>query len=286
MENSTKIDGLYDLAHRAFSGTSFSPERRAKDTVEWIEDQLGADLKKIMDETGSTGGYREKYIAHAQKWLGAKSRCMSWMITGPANFPVARNQKNMGYEQSAYENWMGWRKKYITAVFRVPTPSPEEDLDNALKEYDKTVQRQELMKAVNKIVKKKSLSDEEKRNQLGEYLSEKSISVIMEPDNYGNCGFESFILTNNNAKIKRLRDKVLTMKNRIAVKESFETIEFEGGSISIDNDRVIITHDEKPAQSVIDALKKRGFRWSRNYGAWSRKHTANALYDAKAIVGV
>ena len=75
------------------------------------------------------------------------------------------------------------------------------------------------------------------------------------------------------------------MKNRIARKESFEPIEFPGGIINIENDRVIIRHDEKPDADVRAKMKARGFRWSGQYSCWCRKHTAQALYDAREIVG-
>lgn len=273
---------LYELASRAFSGTSFSPERRAKDTVEWIEEMLKEDLRKI----GAAGSYEAKFMDHVHKWLNAKSRCMSSMITGPANFPVARNRKNMGYEDSAYKNWMAWREKYIKAVFRVPTPSPEEDLDKALADYEKAFLNQVIMRTVNKIVRSKKTTAEKKTEQLSELeFSDSHIKSLLEPDCHGVSGFPSYALTNNNAKIKRLEEKVITMKARIERKDSFQPIEVNGAVIDIQNDRVTITHKGKPAQSVIDSLKSRGFRWSRNYGCWCRKHTANALYAAKQIVG-
>ncbi len=275
---------LYELAYRAFCGTSFSPEVRAKSTVEWINEMLQEDLEKIKTESGNTGNYESKYMDHATKWLSAKSRCMSSMITGPANFPVARNRKYMSYEDSAYKNWMAWREKYIKAVFRVPTPSPEEDLDKALADYEKAFLNQVIMKTANRIVRDKKTEKVERLIELG--LPEAAAISLLEPDCYGDLGFASYALTNNNSKIKRLETKVIVMKNRIARKESFEPIEFNGAVINIENDRVTITHEEKPEQSVIDSLKARGFRWSRNYGCWCRKHTANALYAAKQIVGV
>ena len=73
------------------------------------------------------------------------------------------------------------------------------------------------------------------------------------------------------------------MKNRIETKETFEKIEFDGGYIDIENDRVIIKHEEKPDRAVIEKIKARGFRWSRNYSCWCRKHTAMALRDAKEV---
>ena len=281
MENNS----LYPLAYQAFSGTSFYPERRAKDTVEWIEAQLAEDLETIGSESGSTGNYKEKYLAHAHKWLNAKSRVMSTMITGPANFPVARNQKHMRWEDSAYTNWMDWREKYIKAVFRTPTPSPEEELDNALKDYDKAVANQELMKAANRIIRKK-LIDVDKLQELVDLgLLENKVRELLVADCCGDTGFPRYTLTNNNAKIKRLKSKVLTMKARIAAKQKFQPIVFPVGRIDIESDRVVIYHDEKPEKEVRDKLKSRGFRWSGQYGCWCRKHTARALMDAREIVG-
>ncbi len=280
-----KIDGLYELAYRAHSNTSFFPEEAAKRTVEWIEAQLEEDLQKIESESGSTGNYAEKYIDHVKHWLSAKSKVMSWFITGPANFPVARNQKYMNWEDSAYHGWMHWREKYIKAVFRKPTPSTEQDLDDALKQYDQAVQNQEKMKAVNKIIR--SFHPDERLEQVMDLgFSDENAAAILKPDCCGDIGFPRYALTNNNAKIKLLKDKMLVMKARIARKESFEPIQFEGGVIDIEDDRVKITHDEKPDRSVIDRLKSRGFRWSRNWGCWCRKHTARALEDAKWCVEV
>ena len=270
---------LYDLAYRAFSGTSFSPERRAIDTVKWIEEELAADLIRI----GTTGNYSEKYLTHARKWLSAKSQIMSTMITGPANFPVARNQKNMGYEESAWKNWMDWREKYIKAVFRVPTPSPEEDLDKALADYEKAVQNQERMKLANVILRKKGVRNSDKIEQLESIGYDDYLFI---PECMGNIGFASYTLTNNNAKIKRLKTKVMVMRNRIEAKADWEPIEFEGGRIDIQADRVCIFHDDKPDAGVRSTLKSKGFRWSSQYICWSRKHTANAVYDAKEIVRI
>jgi hypothetical protein len=76
------------------------------------------------------------------------------------------------------------------------------------------------------------------------------------------------------------------MQMRIERKASFEPIKFEGGEINIEADRVTIRHESKPDQVIIDSLKSHGFRWSRNFGSWSRKHTGNAIYAAKMICGV
>ena len=277
------MNELKDIAYQAYCGASFYPEERASSILKELEEELQGDLAELDDP----GNYREKYIAHARDWLGKKSRVMSSMITGPANFPVNRNRKALSSEDRSWEEFRKWRLRYIKAVNRVHTLSPEDDLDLAIKTVDRLIINQDVMKTANKIIRQKNKTDKQKIDEmmdagLPETLACKSIMS----DCMGGIGFQSYTLTNNNAKIKAAKNKVLTMKARIAIKETFEPIPFDGGVINIEADRVTITHDEKPEREVIEKIKSRGFHWSRNYGTWSRKHTAQALFDAKEIVGI
>ncbi len=274
------MNNLKQLCAEAYRNQSFSPEKLADRMYSDLTEELKADLKNLENP----GNYESKYIAHASKYLSRKARVMNWFITGPANFPVARNQKNMDLEDKAWKEFRAWRSRYFKAVNRIPHLSPEQDLDKALIDLNKTTQFQEMAKAANKIIRDKKDGKKERLFDLG--FSEKSVNTLMTPDCFGNLGIASFTLTNNRSKIKRLESKVIIMKNRIERKTDFQPVSFPGGVINIENDRVTITHDEKPERSVIDRIKARGFRWSRNFNCWSRKHTAQALYDAKEIVGI
>ena len=117
-------------------------------------------------------------------------------------------------------------------------------------------------------------------------LKPETIDKMMEPDVMGRIGFASFSLTNSNARIKNLEQKLLIMKARIERRDTFEPIKFDGGSIDIENDRVVIKHEMKPSQDVIQSLKSIVFRLSPNWKCWCRKHTAQAVHDAKTICGV
>lgn len=243
-----KITDLKPIALNAYKGISFSPEKRGL----YIYEEL---LKQY-----ETVDNKQKFIQLAADWLIAESRCMSPMITGPSNFPVnSNNKKNDSARNKCDKFYALLNKKEV--ISHLP---PEDELDKAIKEVDVLIIKQIFMKKANKEFKK-------------------GLSELGAPDT-GMKRFETFELTNNNAKIKARRDKILIMKARIQTKETFKIIEFEGGYIDIENDRVIIKHEEKPEREIIDKIKARGFRWSRNYGCWCRKHTAQALYDAKEIV--
>ena len=275
------VKELHEIAYQAYSNTSFSPERRRDSILAELQQELREDLASLGDNTGN---YEAKYIDQARNWLGKKSRCMSVMITGPANFPTRRNQKANNAEDKAWQDFRQWRIRYSKAVNRVHNLSPEDDMDAAIKKVDKLIINQEKMKSANKILRSKS---KQKLSELVELGFEESRAIkLLLPDCMGTIGFASFSLTNNNAKIKAAKSKIITMRKRIEVKKDFEPISFHGGIIDIDADRITITHDEKPDREVINKIKSRGFHWSRNYGCWSRKHTANALYAAKEIMGV
>ena len=279
-----RLNSLREIAYQAYANTSFDPERRRDQILKELEEELQQDLDSLGDKAGN---YEVKYIEHARSWLGRKSRCISVMITGPANFPTRRNEKANNSEQKGWEDFRQWRLRFSKAVNRIHTPSPEDDMEIAIKKVDRLIINQEIMKTANKILRNKKTTDSEKLYELIDIgFDGNRAKQLLEPDCMGTIGFASYAFTNNNAKIKSAKQKVLIMKARISIKENFEPIPFDGGVINIEADRVTITHDEKPERAVIDKIKSRGFHWSRNYSCWSRKHTAQALYDAKEIVGL
>jgi len=278
------LGGLWELCYRAHSNTSFSPEKRANQYVAEYSEMLEEDLKELGDNQGN---YKEKYISKFSDWMSAKGRCISSMITGGSNFPVRRAQKANDSERNKSDAFFHWREKYFKAVNRVRTPSPEEDLDNALLKLDKLVIFQDNMKSMNKIIKKVTKKDfimsELVQTLRDEEFPEHLIKNSLADSGWWGLGFAPFSLTNNNAKIKATRDKVLIMKTRIERKDTWQDITFEGGYVTIEDDRVKIFHDEKPEKEIIQEIKKGGYRWSPHWGCWCRKHTGNAVFGLKYL---
>ena len=150
------LEKYYNTAYHSYSAQSFYPEKRATQVLEEFSTELAMDLAAL----DSPNNYQEKYEAKLLAWLSAKGRCMSVMITGPANFPVARNKKNMQSEQNRWEEFRTWRERYFKAVNRQRTLSPEEEIDVTLAKLDKLIVAHETMKGINKIVKSKKTDDE------------------------------------------------------------------------------------------------------------------------------
>jgi len=272
------IENLRQLFFNAYANASFDPEKRTEADIQAFSQELEADLQEL----GSTNNYEAKYLKHLSLWLARKARVLSWMITGPANFPVARNQKACASTDKAWQEFRAWRKRYIKRANSVRTKSPEEEIDLVLAELDKEKTFHEMLLIVSKILRNKIMSEQEKIDSIKLNTTFTDENIL---DWFKN-GFPSYQIAYSNTRIKRFADKLKVMRSRVARKESFEPIVFDGGTITIENDRVCVRHDSKPEKEVRLTLGKSGFHWSSHWSCWCRKHTLQAIMDAKRITGV
>lgn len=262
-----------ETMRRAYYNISFSPEKRGAQDFEYYTKLLKEDLEKLGENQGN---YEKKFIDKIMAYYHSLSNVASSMITGPANFSFSRNQKKSQWADNKLDHFIWWREKYFKAVNRVRTLSPEAELDALPKEIDDLITAKEQCKEISKC------KDIQGRGELvGLYFP-----------NWSNWSKEaaiekgSFSFTNMTTKIRERKKKVEVMKARIEAKKSFEPLVFEGGSIYIDNDRVIVEHDEKPEKDIIQAIKSHGFKYSPKTSCWVRKHTGNALYSANLLFNI
>jgi len=262
---------------QSYGWTSFSPEKRGEADFNHYDSQLSDDLKTLMDANGSTGNYEAKYCQRVMLIFARQSRCASPMITGPANFNNRRNGKAWDSRDRALSDFDHWRKKYINAATRERTLSPEAEIDKTLEEIERLEIRRDMYKLVNKLKTPEARVEWLKANNL--------YTLRMHTDlEWGNGSLPSYKVTSLTTKIRERNKKLETMKNRIEVKSDFEDMTFIGGKIFIDNDRVIVHHDEKPSKEIIEAIKRNGFKYSPKTTSWVRKHTENAMYSAKQLL--
>jgi len=287
----SNISDLYEKARIAHYWTSFSPDVRGKQLIAEFQELISSDIT-VLEDNGHTEEHINEYIARFRQklcsWLSAKSNCASTMITGGSNFSVRRNEKANKTEQNRYEEFTQWREKALKKPTQPITLDSE--LQKAINDLEGCKRNHELMIAANKAIRSKK-DVTAKLLELG--LSEKICEELQKPDWCGRIGFASFSLTNNNANIKRLEQRVKELSEKETLREAekegtkeADTFTFDGGRIEINReaDRVQIIHNEKPDSSVIAKLKSNGWRWSPSFGAWQRKLTQQAIYDAKHLL--
>ena len=117
-------------------------------------------------------------------------------------------------------------------------------------------------------------------------LSDQTIAGLKEPDFAGRRGIPSYVLTNNNSNMRRIRERIEALK---AATEDRTSSEQHGEVRIVDNvedNRVQIFFPYKPDKATRQTLKCYGFRWSPTADAWQRHRSSTALYWAKRICSV
>ena len=298
--NTREDKEIRELAYRAHSNTSFSPEKRARQQVqdyflaldqfaEWLEKNAVDGIDKAAELVRFTENYRKALLAY----LHAHSRCISSMVTGPANFPVRRAEKANASTDNRMQELIDTparaQKSIIKRINKLVVENAGGELAMARDLLAKREKQQADMKATNKIIrsKPKYVETPEKIEKLiaifggGETLAKK----IFEPDCMGCIGFASYSLTNLNARIKSTRQRVQELERR----ETATTTETETeiGIKVVENaeqDRLQLIFDGKPSGVIRSLLKRNGFRWSPINTAWQRQLTDNARYALKHLM--
>ncbi len=301
-------------AHR---GSSFVPERRGEQErwgyAEGMANDYAAlavyadtdEKRALLDEefTRYREGYRARTLAH----LRSQSRCMSTMITGGSNFPVRRNQKRLDVAHNRLTDLLGFRERALEAIKKKLRPELRPimsgDADATDRLQAKITQAEEVqarMKVANKLVRQfvKSSTRESVtfKHENGcvactlalqaEGFTEQQARRLLTPDFAGRVGFPSYELTNNNANIRRMKERLESVSK---AKEEEET-EIEGENARIEDspadNRVRLFFPGKPSADVRTKLKSSGFRWTPSLGCWQAYRNYRTLNTAKEVAGV
>ena len=144
------------------------------------------------------------------------------------------------------------------------------------------IEYQQLMKDVNAHYRKHGNLDE--FNGLTEQEKAKLMANMQSSWHVDKSSpFMSYQLTNNNAEIKRIQQRIADLKKREV--QEYPEWEFTGGHVKINKgaNRIQIFFDGKPAEDVITQLKSSAFKWSPKAGAWQRQLTDNAYRSMDRI---
>jgi len=274
----------YELARRAHYNTSFSPDKRAEDFCAGFDADI-ANLQALGIEQHKIDKYEALVVKHQQ----AKSRCLSSMITGGSNFPVARAEKANRAEHSASEAASEYYNRIVKdakqeAYYKEhpearPIMSSDADAVDRLKaKLAALVKAQETMVQANKLVRK---GDKE---ALAALLPNADINKLFEPDFCGRVGFAGYSLTNNRAEIKRIEARIADIEKRKATAP--KDIMVNGVRVLENTEamRLQLFFDGKPAAQIITLLKSHAFKWSPSNMAWQRQLTNNAIYSFNHFV--
>ena len=274
MERRESVNKIKELAYRAPQGISHDPERFGEHLLDSLEVELQNFLGKLPDEVHAQ--YESAYIEKYSEWLRAMSRCMSSMITGPAKFPVKRMERMNNYEHSARQRLDEWASKVIKRCNTKHRLRGWDEVERLQHKVDTLTELQERMKAANKVIRSKKLSEVEQVDELVAigFKEEQATKVLTyDGPSWWGGGFSTFHLTNNNAKIKNAQARLDLLTAMLGNEDSEE--EYSWGKLAwvYSEERVRFLFDEKPDRDTISLLKSESFKWSPSNSAWQRQIT-------------
>lgn len=292
------------LAVAAHAGTSFFPERRGEAELSSYAAHLDR-VRNTLHENAEKGGTLDKLDAEFERYragyrkrtlaqLSSRSRCMSTMIAGPSNFPVRRMEKRNNVANRRLEDLVAFGEYGLKAAIRNLRPDLRPimagDAD-AIERLTKDIARAELvqerMKAANATIraKRKDGVDAQVAALVEIGFSEALAREIMKPNCFSGVGYERFELSNNNANIRRMRERL----ERITKSKATPDSQVQGGNgIVVDDcpadNRVRITFPGKPDADVRTRLKAHGFRWTPSLGVWQAYRNTRAMQLTRELI--
>lgn len=304
---SLKNDIPLSTAIAAHNGTSWTPEKRGEQAVNDYVSTLASDYERlqkgaktelkqqILDAEFET--YRQGYRSRFMAYLHSHARCMSSMIAGPSNYPVRRQQKRNDIADKRLTELCEYRERALSAIHKkmhpelAPIMAGDSDAVERLAEKIKKAEDlQARMKACNAAIRKHAKAGAEKQvaalMELG--LGEKHAHSLLQPDFCGRIGFADYELTNNNANIRRMKERLAQIAKAktaqpLTVENNESGITFE--DCPADN-RVRLFFPGKPDAQIRDALKSNGFRWAPSLNCWQAYRNDRAISHAKKVAGV
>lgn len=278
------LESFHESARRAYYWNSFNPDRAAQNLISDYSEILKSDIEELQAagaESDTVTSYAERFKKYLSAYISAKSRTASPMITGPAKFPTARNEKARRSEERHYEVFNEWRARTKKGIARKAQPEKtfSSELERYRSELESMKANHELMKQGNQVIKQHRKKGTDPAADLQKLMPNISAFDLQWAAKWG------FGLQNNLANIKRVEERIaiIEKKQQNAATVGSSTQQYNGFTVTINHeaDRIQIKHDTKPDASTIAELKKHGFKWAPSAQCWQRQLTANAMYTLK-----
>ena len=231
--------------------------------------------------------YARKLAANMNHSFAIDARVPSILIAGGSNFPVRQKEKQNAARDSNMQEWQYIQglldKIRSTGMGGIRQDDPQA-IPKLQKKLDGLEKAQETMKAVNAYYRKHGTLDG------CPHLSPENIENLKADMasswHYEKKPFQSWELSNNNAEIRRVRQRIESLTR--AKETVYVGWEFEGGHVEANREqsRLQVFFEDKPDADARQQLKEHGFRWAPSVGAWQRLLNGNAYYAADRIPGI
>lgn len=276
---------MRDYKHGSTTNSYRAEADKAYDLADKIAEKRPAEAERAYRLADR---YSKKMSEYYNKENSIGLICPSVLVSGPANFPVKKKERQVAAWERNHQFYNDNQRiieKLNSILYgkEIIKSDDEHAIEKLEEKLEDLKNRQELMKAANKAIRLKNIEDgNDKLRELG--FDEESIRKLRDPDFCGRTGYPSFELTNNNANIHRIEQRI---KNLKAVKDKGTTEKKYENFKVIENTDVMryqIIFEEKPDTEVRSILKSNGFKWAPSQGAWQRQITGNGKWALTRVI--
>ena len=231
--------------------------------------------------------YARKLAANMNHSFAIDARVPSILIAGGSNFPVRQKEKQNAARDSNMREWQ-YIQGLLDKIRSTGMGGIRQDDPQAIPKLEKKLagleKAQETMKAVNAYYRKHGTLDG--CPHLSPENLEKLKAAMVSGWHYEKKPFQSWELSNNNAEIRRIRQRIDSLTR--ARETVYVGWEFEGGHVEANREqsRLQVFFEDKPDADARQQLKEHGFRWAPSVGAWQRLLNGNAYYAADRISSI
>lgn len=270
-------------------GSTTEEYRRSVDKAYALADRVA---EKKPEEAERAYRLAERYSKKMAEYYNKESSigmmCPSILISGGSNFPVRKKEKQVAaWERNHqfYEYVQGILTKIENILYgrEIIKSDDERAIEKLEEKLEDMKNLQEQMKAANKAIR---LKDTEAGNDLLREMgySEEGITELRKPDFCGRVGYPDYELSNNNANIHRVEERLKSLKaakERGSSEQEYKTFKVVENTEAM---RYQIIFDGKPEADVRTLLKSNGFKWAPSQGAWQRQITANGKWALERVI--
>ncbi len=234
----------------------------------------------------------DKYAKRLAQWTNDYNRnsasCPSWIISGPANYPVKKHERQMSRERYLWAEYDEIKaivekiKAVGTGPIDLKDPNAKEMLTERLEKLQKNL---ENSKEINSYWRKhKTLVGFPGMDPEHAEKKTKSIEEMLQRCPWLTSPVPAYELTSLLDKIKRTSERLeeLTRRQETPNSES----EYDGFKVIENNDamRLQIIFPDKPDEATRTILKSNGFKWAPSQNAWQRQLTDNSRRALRNII--
>ena len=264
--------------------------KRFETAVEELKQRYPDNYEKYKEDVEYwSNRYSQKLAQAINRHNKITAYCPSIMITGGANFPTRKKEKQNSMEEKfwsecgeLFDTKNRYYDKIDTILSNKVIYSNDELAIEKLKEkLEGLKEYQEYMKSANAYFKKNGtmvgyadLTDEE---------ALKFDASILKYS-YDRKAYETYQLQNNLGAIKQTTERIEQLEKMKSSATEYEKID---GIDIVENKqlmRIQILFDGKPDEQTRQVLKNNGFKWAPNEKAWQRQLTTNGIRATKQVI--